>query len=93
LRVKGLKAGPFPPSILLREELTMNKLLNLALLSTASVLIASSVYAQDAQEKRYAPAPEYAEDVYFGDTHNGFPGAGLLLRARAGNSHATLDSL
>ena len=47
----------------------MLKFMKAILLSMAGVFLVSSVYAQDAQEKRYITPPEYAENVYFGDAH------------------------
>jgi hypothetical protein len=47
----------------------MSKLKHAVLLSLVSGFLASSLYAQEAAEKRYAPSPDYAEGVYFGDTH------------------------
>ena len=35
----------------------------------SSVMLVSSVHAQEAEEKRYITPPEYAENVYFGDAH------------------------
>jgi hypothetical protein len=39
------------------------------LLSVAGIALALPVHAQEATEKRYAPTPDYAENVYFGDAH------------------------
>jgi len=47
----------------------MKKFLNLALLTIASILLVSSVHAQETGEKRYITPPDYAENVYFGDAH------------------------
>jgi hypothetical protein len=48
---------------LLRHKLTT------ALLSMASVLVFSSVFAEENTEKRYSTPAEYPENVYFGDAH------------------------
>jgi hypothetical protein len=41
----------------------MFKFMKAILLSMAGVFLVSSAYAQDTQEKRYAPPPDYAENV------------------------------
>jgi hypothetical protein len=45
------------------------------LLSVAGIALALPVHAQEATEKRYAPTPEYAENVYFGEAHS-YPNVG-----------------
>ena len=47
----------------------MKKRISTVLTLLAGSLLVFPVHAQEAAEKRYAPAPDYAEDVYFGDTH------------------------
>jgi len=47
----------------------MNNLLATTVLSVASVLVVSSVQAQETQEKRYAAPSEHPVNVYFGDAH------------------------
>ena len=56
----------------MKEARTINKHIKATLLSMASVLLVPSVNAQEAKEvkeKRYYTPPDYAENVYFGDTH------------------------
>jgi hypothetical protein len=47
----------------------MNKHIYTVLTLLGGILLVLPVYAQETADKRYAPPPAYAEDVYFGDTH------------------------
>ena len=47
----------------------MNKHLRTALLSIPSILLVSSVHAQETQEQRYITPSEFPQHVYWGDAH------------------------
>jgi hypothetical protein len=52
-----------------KEVTNMFKFMKWILLSMAGFFLVSSANAQDAEGDKYLTPPNYAEDVYFGDTH------------------------
>ena len=50
-------------------KMFISYVLKATLLSMAGLLLVSSAYAQEAQEKKYITPSEYPENVYFGDAH------------------------